>query len=78
MSKLITIRNVPEETHRELVRRASLAGQSLQQYLLREVNSLASKPDVAVLMAQVQARKRAMPNQTTVEKILEYRDLDRR
>ena len=76
MSTSITIRNVPDETHDELVERAHRAGQSLQEYLLCELNSLAGKPDVAALIARVRAQ--TTPNQLTIEKILEYRDIGRK
>jgi plasmid stability protein len=74
----ITIRNVPEDTHRELASRAALAGQSLQEYLREALVEIAGRPDVATLMAQVRARKERMGGSVSVEKILEYRDLDRR
>lgn len=78
MSTSITIRNVPDETHDELCARAALAGQSLQEYLLQEMIRLASKPDVAALMASVHARKQAMGTHLDTETILKYRDADRK
>lgn len=44
MSKMIQLRNVPDELHRKLKSRAALAGMSLSDYLLREVRSIAEKP----------------------------------
>jgi plasmid stability protein len=78
MTKSITIRNVPEDTHAELASRAALAGQSLQEYLLEELTRLASKPDVKALMASVRERKRTMQTHLSAEKILAYRDMDRK
>ncbi len=52
MSTSITIRNVPDDTHAELVARAALSGQSLQEYLRGHLIQLTSKPDMKVLMAQ--------------------------
>jgi antitoxin FitA len=39
MSRMIQIRNVPEELHRELKSRAARAGMTLTDYLLREIES---------------------------------------
>jgi len=43
MSKMIQIRNVPDELHRELRIRAAKAGMSLSEFLLREVAKVAEK-----------------------------------
>ncbi len=40
----VQIRNVPDEIHKALVRRAAVAGQSLQQYLTAQLTELATKP----------------------------------
>ena len=74
----ITIRNVSEETHRELASRAALAGQSLQEYLRQALDELAGRPDINTLMERIRARKRQMPANIPAEKILEYRDEGRR
>jgi antitoxin FitA len=44
MSKMIQVRNVPEDIHRELKSRAARAGMSLSDYLLREMERLARLP----------------------------------
>jgi len=46
MSKMIQIRNVPDELHRKLKLRAVMAGQSLSDYLLGEVRRIAEQPTV--------------------------------
>ena len=68
----ITIRNVPEETHAELVARAAAAGQSLQEYLRTTLIKTADKPGNEALMARIRERKAKYPNNLTTEKILEY------
>ena len=78
MSTSITIRNVPDETHAELTSRAALAGQSLQEYLRGELVKLAAKPDMKTLMTQIEERVRRTGTNIPSEKILEYRDADRR
>ena len=46
----IQIKGVPCEVHAELRRRASAAGQSLQEYLLDRLIAEASTPDLADLL----------------------------
>jgi len=38
MSKMIQIRNVPDELHRDLKKRAALAGMSMSDYIKRELD----------------------------------------
>lgn len=44
MSKMIQIRNVPDDLHRKLKVRAAEQGMSLSDYLLAEVELLGSRP----------------------------------
>jgi plasmid stability protein len=44
MSKMIQIRNVPEEIHRTLKARAAMAGLSLSDFLLAEIRKSAERP----------------------------------
>ncbi len=67
----VQIRDVPDEVHRVLVRRAEQAGQSLQQHLLGELTRLASRPTNAELMARIEARPKPM---ISVDEILEALD----
>jgi antitoxin FitA len=50
MSKMIQIRNVPEELHRKLKVRAAERGTSLSDFLLAEIEEIADRPTVAELM----------------------------
>jgi len=47
VSKSIQIRNVPDEIHRELKARAARASMSLSEYLLREIERVATLPSFA-------------------------------
>ena len=47
------VRDVPEDVHTALQRRAEQRGQSLQQYLVTELSRLATRPTVAEVLAQV-------------------------
>ncbi len=42
----VLVRDVPEEVHAELARRAESRGQSLQQYLAGELRRLAERPSM--------------------------------
>ena len=58
MSKMIQIRNVPEDLHREVKARAARAGMSLSEYLLREVKRTMAAPPVEEVLARVASRDR--------------------
>jgi len=73
----ITIRNIPEDVHRELVERAKLHGQSLQEYLLEQLIEISGRPDVKVWLAQLAADKAANPVRITAEEIVSLRDSER-
>lgn len=74
----ITIRDVPDKTRDELASRAAGSGQSLQQYLRRELIQLAERPDLATVMARIRERKRRTDTRLPAKKILELLDEDRR
>jgi plasmid stability protein len=57
MSKMIQIRNVPDELHRELKIRAAKAGMSLSEFLLREVAKVAEKPSLAEVLERIRQRE---------------------
>lgn len=56
MSKMIQIRDVPDDVHRELRMRAAAAGMSLSRYLLEEITKIASHPPVAEVLRRAQER----------------------
>jgi antitoxin FitA len=78
MAVSVTIRNIPEETRDELAARAARSGRSLQEYLRGELIQLAHKPDNETVLARIRARVEATGTTLSAEKILEYRDADRR
>lgn len=61
MAKNVTIRGVPDGVRDRLAARASARGQSLQEFLLGQLVTLASRPDPSEWMAEVRARKAAAP-----------------
>jgi antitoxin FitA len=52
----VQVRDVPDETHAVLRRRAGAAGMSLQEYLLAILNDLASRPTVSEVLARAGGR----------------------
>ena len=57
MSKMIQIRNVPDDLHRTLKARAALAGMSLSDYLLAEARAIAERPTRAELLERLRRRE---------------------
>ena len=49
MSKMIQLRNVPDDLHRVLKSRAALAGKSLSDYLIAEIRRHAERPTIEEL-----------------------------
>ena len=78
MAVSITIRDVPEATRDELAARAAQSGRSLQEYLRGRLIALAEKPDIEAVVAAMAERKRQTTSHLSADKILEYRDDDRR
>lgn len=56
MASTLTIRNVPDETHRTLAARAAASGQSLQEFLLGQVTELAARPTVDEVLRRARRR----------------------
>jgi plasmid stability protein len=67
MTKMIQVRNVPDEVHRVIKARAALAGMSLSDYLLNELRRLIERPT----REQMLARLRALPTYEPKESIAE-------
>ena len=52
----VLVRDLPEEVHASLQRRAAAAGQSLQQHLTTELTRLASTPTMEDVLARISRR----------------------
>ena len=52
----VQVRNVPNEVHEALVRRAELAGQSLQQFLAAQLAVIAATPTIEEVLARIDER----------------------
>jgi plasmid stability protein len=53
MSKMIQIRNVPDEVHRRLKIRAAQEGMTLSDLLAREARELAERPTLAEMLERL-------------------------
>jgi len=47
MAKTIQLRHVPDALHRTLKSRAAMAGMSLSDYLISEIEQIAERPSLA-------------------------------
>jgi plasmid stability protein len=53
----VLVRDVPDEVHAALQRRAEIRGQSLQQYLATELKRLAERPSVEEVLDRIGRRR---------------------
>ena len=74
MSKMIQLRNVPDDHHRVLKARAALAGKSLSDYLIAEIRRHADYPTVEELRQRLRARAEVHPTVPPAQVIREERD----
>lgn len=74
MSTMIQIRNVPETLHRRLKSRAALAGMSLSDYLLREIQELAERPTLNELRARLERHSAITPAVAPADAVRDERD----
>lgn len=74
MSKMIQIRNVPDEVHTELKVRAARAGMSLSDYLLKEMERVVATPSVEEYVLRMSTRERHRWSESPAEMIRAERD----
>ena len=82
MSKMIQVRNVPEELHRSLKSRAAAEGLSLSDYIKRELEASAGRQSFEEINARVKARhararaegRGPIPSEVILEAIRSGRD----
>jgi len=74
MSKMIQIRNVPDEMHRMLKEAAAREGMSLSDYIKRELVGVGARSNLERIEARVRARGPSkMKTQEIVDIIREHR-----
>ena len=73
MSKMIQIRNVPDDVHQALKIRATKAGMSLSEFLLREVARVAEKPTLEEVLERIRQREPVELDEDSAETIRKLR-----
>ena len=71
---MIQIRNVPEALHRRLKSRAAVAGRSLSDYLLAEIERVASLPTREEMLERIHRRPRVTLTVPAADLIRRERD----
>ena len=74
MTKMIQLRNVPDDLHRKLKARAAMTGMSLSDYLLGEIKRSAERPTIEELQARLQKRRPASPIESAVDALRAERE----
>ncbi len=74
MSKMIQIRNVPDELHKKFKIRATLEGMSLSDYLLNELQASASKPTMREFCERLSHRESVHPHLSPAKILRKERD----
>ena len=74
MSKMIQIRNVPDDLHRELKMRATAAGMTMSDYIKKELSRSNEKDSWEEIFARAKARgPSGMTTKEVVDLIREHR-----
>ena len=73
-SRMVQIRNVPDGLHRKLKVWAAQAGQTLSDYLLAELERLASRPTREEMLARIHRRRRVTLKTPAATLVREERD----
>jgi antitoxin FitA len=71
MSKMIQIRNVPDDLHRELKMRAAAAGMSMSDYIKRELSRRSRKSTIPEIVARRRARRAGEKSTLTTQGIVD-------
>jgi plasmid stability protein len=71
---MIQIRNVPEEIHRRTKARAALAGMTMSEYILRELEKILERPTRSELLARIAELPPIEPAPHPAELVREERD----
>ena len=74
MPRMIQIRNVPDDVHRKIKSRAAQAGRTLSDYLLAEIERIASLPTREEMLARLHARARVKLKTRAAQIIRRERD----
>jgi antitoxin FitA len=73
-TRMIQIRNVPDHVHRQVKARAALAGTSLSDYLLREIERLVERPTREELLERLRSLPTFEPREPIAEAVAAERE----
>lgn len=76
MTKMIQIRNVPDDLHQKLKERAAREGMTLSDYLLSEVEKVAEKPTLTEMMERLRSREPVELDESPEVTVRRLRDAD--
>jgi antitoxin FitA len=74
MPTMVQIRNVPDELHRRLKARAAIAGMSISEFLLREIERSLERPTREELVARLRSRERVEPREPVAAAVAAERE----
>jgi len=74
MSRMIQLRNVPDDLHQLLKARAAMEGMTLSDYLIAEVRRLAERPTPRDMRERLMKRTPVTPEVSPAELIRAMRD----
>ena len=74
MSRMIQLRNVPDELHRRLKTRAAASGQSLSDFLIAEIRAIAERPTPAEIRYRLEQRAPAKVRESAARAVRAERD----
>ncbi|MGD2115221.1 MAG: hypothetical protein PVG07_09215 [Acidobacteriota bacterium] len=74
MVKMLQVRNVPDDIHRVLKSRAALAGMSLSEYVLRELERSVQRPTPEELRRRIESRYPIEPRVSPASLVAEERE----
>jgi hypothetical protein len=72
--KMIQIRNVPDDLHRDLKARAALEGTTMSELIIRELPRIARGPSLAQVLERIRSREPVTGGPSAAELIREDRD----
>jgi plasmid stability protein len=74
MTRMLQVRNVPDDVHARLKERAKAAGMSMSEYVLRELKELADKPSLDEIWRRAEARDSSVSLADAAQLIRDERD----
>lgn len=74
MTKMLQVRNVPDDVHARLKERARAAGMSMSEYVLRELKDLVDKPSLDDIWRRAESRDSSVSLADAAQLIRDERD----